>query len=388
MQMSLGLIARHLPLMAAPWFMRSGAPYLVHPIVEAHAAEFQQAAPTGSFENAAAMRVPRAAHTATALSNARVLIAGGFTTKANSAQGGELYDARTVRFQPLPPMMVLRHSHSATLLPNGKVLIAGGYGAGNATLAAAELFDPTTGRFTSTGSLLASRAGHMAVLLDNGKVLIAGGVGPEWSFLSSAELYDPATGTFTQTGAMTELRESHTATRLLDGRVLVTGGHRGRRADIMLYTSAETYDVRTGQFSRTGDMRVRRHKHDAVLLRDGRVLVTGGSDERDSDGAYTSTELFDSRTGTFTPGPAMRLARYKHNGTSVLLPDGSVLVAGGASQAERYDPAAGTFTLVGGAVRLNGQFSAAAPLDAGGVLLTGGYGAGRGPTVETWLYRP
>lgn len=334
------------------------------------------------------MRVARAVHTATALANDRVLIAGGFTDEANQEDGAELYDTRTARFQRLSRMMVVRHSHSATLLPNGKVLIAGGYGAGNATLAAAELFDPVTGRFAETGSLRAARAGHVAVLLDNGKVLVAGGIGPGWSFLSTAELYDPTTGVFTPTGAMTEMRESHTATRLLDGRVLVTGGHRGRRADITLYTSAETYDVRTGAFTRVGDMRMRRHKHDAVLLRDGRVLVTGGSDERDSRGAYKSTELFDPRIGTFALGPDMRLARYKHNGNSVLLPDGSVLVAGGASKAERYDPVTGTFTLVPGAARMNGQFSAAALLDAGRVLVSGGYGDGRGPTDGAWVYRP
>lgn len=337
---------------------------------------------------AAAMSAPRAGHTATALSDGRVLVAGGFTGDEGAPRGAELYDARSGRFLPLPRMHEVRHSHTATPLPDGRVLLVGGYTARSTVSASAELFDPRTRTFGRTGSLGIARGGHVAVALPGGKVLVAGGIGTGWSFLASAEIYDPATGTFSPTGAMTVARESHVAVRLRDGRVLVVGGHRGRRADIVLYASAEMYDPATGAFRHAADMRVRRHKHDAVLLRDGRVLVTGGSDERDGDGAYTSTELFDARAGRFAAGPPMRRARYKHAGSSVLLPDGRVLVAGGAERAETYDPADGSFTLVGGDVRLSGQFSAAAPLGAGRVLVTGGYGEGRGPQASSWLYRP
>jgi hypothetical protein len=333
------------------------------------------------------MSASRAAHTATALPNGRVLVAGGFVEKG-SAKGAENYDPDAGRFSPLPPMLTTRHSHTATLLPDGKVLIVGGYGEGTTTLAAAELFDPATNTFVRTGSLAAPRADHVAVLLRNGEVLIAGGLGPGWTFLSSAELYDPATGRFSPTGSMTAARESHVAVRLQDGRVLVAGGHSGRRENLTLLASAEIYDPATGVFSRTGDMLVRRHKHDGVLLRDGQVLVTGGSDGRDDRGQYTSSELFDPNTARFVSGPAMRLSRYKHAGSSLLLPSGLVLVAGGAPQAEVFDPGNRTFTIVPGEPRMAGQFSAVASLETGGALITGGYGNGGGPRASTWLYRP
>jgi hypothetical protein len=190
-------------------------------------------------------------------------------------------------------MRTTRHSHSATVLPDGRVLLAGGYGEAGAIINTAELFDPTTRTFTPAGSLVAARADHIAVLLENGKVLFAGGLGPGWTFLSSAELYDPATGRFSPTGSMTAARESHVAVRLRDDRVLIVGGHNGQRRNLTLLTSAETYDPATGRFSRAGEMRIRRHKHDAVLLADGRVLVTGGSNERDDRGVYTSSEFYD-----------------------------------------------------------------------------------------------
>jgi hypothetical protein len=316
-----------------------------------------------------------------------VLVAGGFV-EMGSAKGAEIYESGTARFSPLPPMLTTRHSHTATLLPDGKVLLAGGYGDGTTTLGTAEVFDPATSTFASTGSLMAARADHIAVLLKSGKVLIAGGLGPGWNPLSNAELYDPATGRFSPTGSLTIARESHVAVRLQDGRVLIAGGHNGRRGDLTLLASAEIYDPAVGLFSRVGDMRVRRHKHDAVLLADGAVLITGGSDERDDRGVYSSSELFDPTTMRFATGAAMILGRYKHAGTSVVLSSGLVLIAGGAPQAETYDPRTRTFALVPGESRMAGQFSAVALLKSGGVLITGGYGNGSGPQSSAWFCRP
>ena len=342
----------------------------------------------GSLETTSAMSAARASHTATTLRDGRVLVAGGFTSEENAVTGAELYDPTRRRFAALPRMGTLRHSHTATLLPNGKVLIVGGYTAASTVIAVAELFDPATNRFTPAGALGAARAGHIAVALANGKVLIAGGVGPAWSFLSSAELYDPATGRFAPTGSMTVARESHAAVLLQNGQVLVVGGHRGRRAETTLYTSVERYDVASGTFRKVGDMRVRRHKHDAVVLRDGRVLITGGTDERDMDGVYSSSELFDPASATSTMGPVMLRPRYKHSGSTVLLTDGLILIAGGAAQAETFDPRTHAFALVAGNSAMAGQFSAAAPIAGGGALITGGYGGGTGPRATAWVYRP
>jgi hypothetical protein len=84
----------------------------------------------------------------------------------------------------------------------------------------------------------------------------------------------------------------------------------------------------------------------------------------------------------------MKLGRYKHAHSSLVLPSGLVLITGGAPQAEVYDPRSRTFALVPGDVRMAGQFSAAAPLPGGGALITGGYGNGGGPRALAWVYRP
>lgn len=118
-----------------------------------------------------------------------------------------------------PGLRQARELHTATLLSNGKVLVAGGVnGSAMNTLASAEVFNPNTSTWSGTGSMNYPRYYFTSTLLANGKVLAAG-------YGSTAELFNPASGSWTMTDSMTDYRSSHTATLLADGRVLVVGGH-------------------------------------------------------------------------------------------------------------------------------------------------------------------
>jgi hypothetical protein len=265
------------------------------------------------------------------------------------------------------------------------VLLAGGYNGDY--LATAELYDPATSSFAPTGTMTMGRSGHIAILLNDGRVLLAGGVGAGWSFLETAEIYDPQTGTFAATGQMMMPRESHTATLLPSGEVLVTGGHTGRRAAMKIYDSAELYNPVTGQFRLTGPMMVPRHKHDATLLADGRVFISGGADERDAQGVYRSTEIFDPATGSFTLAGDMHNGRYKHTGASLLLPNGNVLLLGGAPRAEIYDPQSGMFREIDGTLGKSWLFATTTVLANGDILLAGGYGSGVAVGAQAWVLK-
>ena len=252
-------------------------------------------------------------------------------------------------------------------------------------LKSTEVYDPVTGLFTLSSEMKIARSGHVAVMLNNGKVLIAGGTGKGWTFLESAELYDPGSGAFSLTGGMTVPRESHTATLLPNGNVLITGGHQGRSTNIVIYDSAELYDPMTGIFSKTGKMEVKRHKHDATLLADGRVFISGGSDERDSEGAYQSTEIYDPISGKFTSAGEMVAARYKHTGTSLLLDNGLILLIGGANSAEVFDPQSGKFSKFPKSVGKARLFATTTLLLDGSVLYAGGYGANITSGTTSWI---
>ena len=126
---------------------------------------------------------------------------------------------------------------------------------------------------------------HTATLLADGRVLVAGGYDANDAALASAELYDPKTGTFSPTGSMATARGRHTATLLSDGRVLIAGGGPASWTGAGAYlASAELYDPKTGTFSPTGSMATARDGHTATLLADGRVLIAGG-DDADGHGA-------------------------------------------------------------------------------------------------------
>lgn len=156
---------------------------------------------TGTFMAMVGMRTPRAAHTATLLTNGKVLIAGGWVDIGATTATAELYDPRG-GFMPTGDMTTPRYYHTATLLPDGRVLIAGGNMRDGLALLpsnSAEIYDPSTGTFAATGNMLGDHVCQQAHLLGNGKVLVAGGYDAKGG-VSNAELYDPATGTFAATG--------------------------------------------------------------------------------------------------------------------------------------------------------------------------------------------
>jgi len=74
-----------------------------------------------------------------------------------------------------------------------------------------------------------------------------------------------------------------------------------------------------------------RKYHNATILPDGTVLVTGGTSSADfnvANGAVLAAELWNPITGTWTTLADMQVDRIYHS-TALLLPDGHVLVTGG-----------------------------------------------------------
>jgi hypothetical protein len=344
------------------------------------------AAHNQSLQQVATLRTARAAHTATALPTGHVLVAGGMADGGGSVASVELFDPARNTVQELGSLAEQRAGHTATLLADGRVLIAGGYN--GAYLASLEVFEPSAKQFRVAGSLVEERSGHTATLLPDGRVLFVGGVGRGWTFLSSAELFDPASGRSEPVGSMSVPRESHTATLLADGRVLVIGGHTGRRPNLQVHASAEVFSPRTRRFERAGSLATARHKHDSIRLADGRVLVIAGADRSDRV-HYATTEIYDPRTLTFAPGPALAHRRYKIAGTSVLLPDGAVLVTSGARVAEMLEHGSGTFRDVAGRFPASFRFAAAAALREGDVVIAGGYSDENRNTAGVWrFHRP
>ena len=308
---------------------------------------------TDTFTSTGSQRQARGFDTATRLADGRVLLVGGDSAEWNFdgpyIASAEVYDPMTGTFGPTGSMATGRNLHTATRLLDGRILIAGGDGRGTISLASAELYDPAAGSFGPTGPMVAARGFQTATRLADGRVLITGGTSDGWAgahFLASAEIYDPKTGKFNPTGPMTTRRGSHTATLLPDGRVLIVGGSPDGATSL---ASAEVYNPKTGKFKVTGSMAAARTFQESTLLADGRVLVTGGDPAGwVYDGPFlASAEIYDPRTGMFTATGSMADTLTNHSAT--LLPDGRVLIAGGyngktdVADAELFDPTSGTF---------------------------------------------
>jgi subtilase family serine protease len=229
------------------------------------------------------------------------------------------------------PLAQAREGATATRLNDGRVLVVGGIGAAG-SIAQAEIYDATGTQVTASASMSVGRVGHIAVLLNDGRVLIAGGdqTTGGWSIpnrQASAEVFDPATNQFSPVGSMTGPRLNATAVLLADGRVLVTGGW-GRNIYPIegIVATAEIFNPATNSFSATGSMSLGRNWHTATRLADGRVIVTGGDAMA---GPTNTTEIYNPATGAFTVGPSMSAARRYHTATLVR---GMLIVAGGENE--------------------------------------------------------
>ena len=309
----------------------------------------------------------------TLLADGRVLASGGGPSTTR-LRSAELYDPSDGTWTVVDDMFAPRAYGSAVRLRDGQVLVSGGSGDRRS-----ELFDPATKTWAATGEMVEARSQHAAILLPSGEVLAAGGTAGSDPSLA-AELYDPEARTWRSTGAMTIWRASPSITLLQDGRVLVVQGF---GAGIQLRT-AETYDPSTEQWTATGfTSEFRADDQTATLLPDGTVLVFGG--------AGSVAEVYDPASNTFTTIPPP-LARHR-NGTAALLGDGSVLLAGGGLEepapltfAELYDPASVTWRQTASMPAAHMGAKAVVLLD-GSVLLVGGVDLA-GPLASVERYFP
>jgi hypothetical protein len=136
-----------------------------------------------------------------------------------------------------------------------------------------------------------------------------------------------------------------------------------------------------------------RASHSATVLPNGTLLIAGGfrkGADRRSQVYTATTEIFDPESGEVRAGPSMVEARSGH--IAAELPDGSVLIAGGWSErgllrsAERYDPARNEFVAVGDLTAARGAATATVLID-GRVLIAGG-GEGSRVNAASEIYDP
>jgi hypothetical protein len=307
-----------------------------------------------------------------------------FLFRTTTAAGGDVPLPSTSQLKAtVGKMNVGRRSHTAVELVDGRVLVAGGYSAGYAVTQTAELFNPSTEVFTMTGAMARPRAGHVAARLHDGRVLVAGGwyqVGAETLNADvSAEVFDPATQAFTPVGDMETARGDAAALVLPDGRVLVTGGSRLVGGFLEDHFSAEVFDPVTSLWTTLPtEMHFPHAVHSMVDLSDGRFLVAGGSFD-------LGFEIYNTVTGVFSAlaAPVGEVVRF--GGTAASFADGDVVVCGGdpGGTVSYFERESTTVISTGSGLGAARSYATAVPIAGDQIIVAGGIDIPHGQTILT-----
>jgi len=190
------------------------------------------------------------------------------------------------------------------LAPDGRLFFAGPW-------RGSRWMNPSgTGSWSSGPSTaFGTRSYGPAVYID-GRIYVIGGGDPPTASTETIDL-NVASPSWRYVSSMTTPRRQHNATLLPDGTVLVTGGSRGSGFDNAgsPVFHAEVYNPATNTWRRLASNTVYRGYHaTALLLPDGRVLSAGGRNRRTAE-IYSPPYLFkgarpavSAAPGVVTPG--------------------------------------------------------------------------------------
>lgn len=254
----------------------------------------------------------------------------------------EYFSFKSMDFSLAPDeLFAPRSRQAAAMVGDRMMIVAGGIGSGGQLLddVQASSLDVS---FSKVGQLSVARSGATVVQYPGGALVIGG-----WKDFSSdpaQRVASKAIDRFTVQGSdvlidsppelvLHEPRSQASAVAFTDAagrtRVLVCGGlvdPQTATASCELVKPAEG-SVDLLQAQGVG-MTVPRWRHTATLLPDGTVLIAGGFSQTTAGAARNTAEILDPETGQVVEGPmTMRSNRAGH--TATLMPNGMVLLAGG-----------------------------------------------------------
>lgn len=294
----------------------------------------------------------------------------------------QLWDPQSNTFTVLPKPGYNLFCSGHAYLPDGKLFVAGGHLKDSSGDDKAIIFNPDAAGGTSpweaVSNMNAGRWYPNVCTLSDGAVLVTGGQKKDGSLNKDQQIYRAGmwqplvehntlplyprmyvfNGEVFLAGALktTQLlntsgtgswkvvgdsagpqREEGCAVYYGEGQVLIVGGGRPPQA------TAETIDLTKmhPQWQPTDNMSIARRHHNATLLPDGTVLITGGTSGNGGFNDLTKpvkfAENWDPKTGHWTKWAAESQPRLYHS-TAILLPDARVLSAGGGEFALETDP--------------------------------------------------
>ncbi len=276
----------------------------------------------------------------TFLADGRLMVVGGHIFDSQGLNQSCIYDPVTDQWTAAALMNEGRWYPSALTLPDGGVMVLSG------SFATGPLQPPNNDSAVNPTPQIWRGAGWESVtdfdtltlfprfhVGPDGRVFMSGGLGESFFFdTSGGGNWIP--GPTRQAG----LRDYAPSVMYDTGKVAFIGGglDTGTQAPTNI---VEIIDLTAPApaWQMTGSMQFARRQHNATILADGSVLVTGGTrgngfNDLDKNATVHEAELWNPTTGKWSTMAAEAVDRCYHS-TAVLLPDGRVLSAGGGEYA-------------------------------------------------------
>jgi plastocyanin len=256
------------------------------------------------------------------LADGRILVTGGHNGANNGIKTAGTFDPATNVWTRAPDMASARFYPSAITLGDGRVMALSGQSTPGVFANTPEIYDPATNSWSSLLGITLDRGEQEyldSYLLPNGKVFFVAETD------GAARTIDPTTRAYASLPS-SPVTNGGTSVMYQPGKILITGGGNpvtGEAAVIDLNAAVPAWRV-------VAPMSYGRYQHSLVPLPDGKVLALGGSTSFSltSRTGVLPAELWDPDTETWTTLASLSQPRMYHS-AAVLLPDGRVLVTGG-----------------------------------------------------------
>jgi len=268
------------------------------------------------------------------LPDGRIIVVGGYGGLSTGQIGivdTNIFDPATNTWSRVANMNLPRWYPTMTELSDGRyVAISGNSTDANHWADTPEVYDPTTNTWTLLSKISTSQVHEeeypFSYLIPNANVLT---IGPSedvtYEMNVDAQTWTPVGGA---SGVV-----NGSSIQYLPGKILYSGG---ASSVINVEPAAATTAVldttaATPQWRQTQPMLYPRVYHTLTMLANGEVLAVGGESTSDQSIVQTGilpTEIWNPVSETWRAGAPIAAARNYHS-TAVLMPDGTVLVAGG-----------------------------------------------------------
>jgi hypothetical protein len=244
----------------------------------------------------------------------RIYVVGGFVAPGESTARMTRYDISADRWSEVrrAPLAV---NHPGVTAHRGHLYLLGGIRDDGAPSDRLYRYDPERDRWKRLPDAPTAR-GALAFIGIGGRLYAAGGVNGTTGELQTLEIFDLERRRWSEGEPMPTGR-NHVAAGVVKRTMVVTGGRTDEGANLDV---VERYAPETDRWRSLARLSVPRSGHAAASsptsdLR-GRMVVFGGEELTPGGETIEQTELFQRRTGDWSPLPAMTTPRHGLGGVA------------------------------------------------------------------------